>query len=188
MQLARDEDAARVVECLRYFVQQLRVSSHTAERELGVSGAQSFILRQIAVEPGCSIRRLSELTLTDPSSASVVVSRLVSRGLIEREQDLADSRRSVLSLTKRGRQLLAKAPEPYQMRLIAALRELPARKLRLLRVVLVELLNQAGPLPGPAPLFFEEEVKRTRSGRVKSPKNRVAARSRRNDDTRSPAP
>jgi DNA-binding MarR family transcriptional regulator len=171
MQLARDEDAARVVECLRYFVQQLRVSSHKAERELGVSGAQSFILRQIAAEPGCSIRRLSELTLTDASSASVVVSRLVSKGLIEREQDLVDSRRSVLSLTKRGRQLLAKAPEPYQMRLIAGLRRLPARQLRLLRVVLVKLLNEAGPLPGPAPLFFEEEVKRTRSVRVKSPKN-----------------
>lgn len=46
--------------------------------------------------------RLSELTGSDPRMTSEVVRRLVAKGLVEREQDPADSRAKVLAVTPSG--------------------------------------------------------------------------------------
>jgi DNA-binding MarR family transcriptional regulator len=156
MQLSQADEAAAVVDGLRRLVNGLRVSAHAAERELGLSGAQLFVLRELAAEPGCSIRRLSERTLTDPSSVSVVVARLVARKLVSRRRDPEDARRSALAVSSRGLAVLRRAPEPYQLRLIAALHALPLTRLRQFRVVLVTIVRELGLTRGAAPLFFEE--------------------------------
>jgi DNA-binding MarR family transcriptional regulator len=155
-----DDDAARVLDSLRRIVRALRVTAHTVERELGISGAQLFVLRELAEEPGISIRRLSERTLTDPSSVSVVAARLVKRGFVARHQDTADARRGVLSLTLRGERLLTRAHEPFQARLVRALRSLPRRSLRRLNADLVAVVHRVGAAEGAAPMFFDEEPKR----------------------------
>ncbi len=145
-----------VADGLRWIVHGLRVTGHAVERDLGVSGAQLFVLRELAAEPGVSIRRLSERTLTDPSSVSVVVARLVERGLVDQKRDPRDARRSVLQLSSRGRALLKKAPEPYQARLIAALRTLPPQSLRHFRKALGQVLAALGVEAGAPPMFFDE--------------------------------
>ena len=61
-----------------------------------MTGAQLFVLRELSLEPGASIRRLSERTLTDPSSVSVIVARLVEHGYVTRAVDEADRRRTAL--------------------------------------------------------------------------------------------
>ncbi|MDF2694195.1 MAG: MarR family transcriptional regulator [Labilithrix sp.] len=166
MQSADTDETAVVVDCLRRLVHSLRVSSHTAERDLGVTGAQLFVLRELAAEPGVSIRRLSERTLTDASSVSVVVARLVENGLVIRRSDEHDARRSVLVVSRRGKTLLARAPAPYQEQLIAALREMPSQRVRSLGRMLSELVETLEPARGSAPLFFEESPKkRARSRR-----------------------
>jgi DNA-binding MarR family transcriptional regulator len=158
--LTRDDEAAQAADDLRRLVRALRVGSHTVERELGITGAQLFVLRELAAGPGMSLRRLSERTLTDPSSVSVVVARLVAQQLVSRSSDPTDARRSVLSLTERGRALLTRAPEPVQARLIAAMRALPRTRLRQLGVVLGELVLAIGAAEGAAPMFFDEEPRR----------------------------
>lgn len=167
MQLDHDDEAAAVVDSLRRVVHGLRVSAHVAENRLGVSGAQLFVLAELAAEPGCSIRRLSERTLTDPSSVSVVVSRLVKGGLVSRRTDPKDARASILTVTPRGRSVLRRAPEPYQARLIAGLRSISPQKLRQVRVALAELVQALGVARGAAPLFFEERPER----RARKPRN-----------------
>jgi DNA-binding MarR family transcriptional regulator len=139
------------------------------ERELGVSGAQLFVLRELAAEPGASIRRLSERTLTDPSSVSVVVSRLVERGFVTRRRAEDDARRSVLEVSRRGASLLSRAPEPFQTRLIAGLRQIPHSRLEQFRGVLSEIVRSLDIEAGAAPLFFEKTSHRgkVRSVRVK---------------------
>ena len=155
MQLA--DDASLVVDALRRIVHELRVTTHRAEDEVGLSGAQLFVLRELAAEPGISIRRLSQRTLTDPSSVSVVVARLVERGFITRKSDASDARRSVLAVSAKGRALLTRAPEPFQARLFAALRELPAARLREIRLGLAHVIETtAVASDGTAPPFFEE--------------------------------
>ena len=140
---------------LRRLVHGIRTASYTAERSCGVTGAQLFVLRELAQEPGASIRRLSERTMTDPSSVSVIAARLVERGLVARRSDAADRRKSALVLTRKGRMLLARAPEPYQARIIGVLHELPKADLGMLRAALGRLSDSLG-LGDAAPLFFEE--------------------------------
>jgi len=152
--------AARALDNLRRLVRALRVSSHAIERRATVTGAQLFVLRELAAEPDISIRRLATRTLTDPSSVSVVVARLVERGLVARRRDPADGRRVVLSLTRRGRALLARAPEPVQVRLVAAIRALPADRLRPFDQVLAQLVRAIGAEQGAPPMFFNDEPRR----------------------------
>jgi DNA-binding MarR family transcriptional regulator len=161
-------DEALVVDSLRWIVHGLRVTSHETSRDLGLSGAQLFVLRELAAEPGMSIRRLSERTLTDPSSVSVVVARLVERGFVARRTDPNDARRTVLSLAARGVRLVEKAAPPYQVRLIEALRTLPAARLRQLRLTLTEIVRSLGDGATPAPMFFASDEGKKRSVRAKS--------------------
>jgi DNA-binding MarR family transcriptional regulator len=154
------DDAAQVLDSLRRIVRGLRATAHRVERDLGISGAQLFVLREVAAEPGLSIRRLSERTLTDPSSVSVVVARLVERGLITRRRDRADGRASALSLTARGKTLLRRAPEPFQARLVRALQALPRARLRRLNADLGEVVREVRVVGGVPPMFFDEEPRR----------------------------
>lgn len=141
---------------LRRLVHGIRTASYAAEQSWGITGAQLFVLRELSQEPGASIRRLSERTMTDASSVSVIVARLVDAGLVARALDLADRRKSVLTLTPRGTELLAGAPEPYQTRLIGVLRDLPDADLSVLQRCLARISDSLGLDPAGTPLFFEE--------------------------------
>ena len=159
--------AGRALDNLRRLVRALRVSSHAIERQAAVTGAQLFVLRELDAEPDISIRQLAARTLTDPSSVSVVAARLVDRGLVARRRDPSDRRRVVLSLTRRGRSLLARAPEPVQVRLVAALRALPPAQLGPFERVLAGLVRAIDAGGGAPPMFFDEEprARRQRNGR-----------------------
>jgi DNA-binding MarR family transcriptional regulator len=162
----RGDDPARILDSLRRIVRELRATGHLVERNLGISGAQLFVLRELAEEPGMCIRRLSERTLTDPSSVSVVVARLVKRGLIARRRDRADARRSALSLTSRGRALLRRAPKPFQTHLVRTLRSLSRARLRRLNADLAEVVRGLGLGDRTPPMFFDEEPRRRVRGRA----------------------
>jgi DNA-binding MarR family transcriptional regulator len=69
-----------VLDSLRRIVQVLRESSRRAERQLGISGAQLFVLEKLAEAPSQSLNELAERTHTHQSSVSTVVARLVKRG------------------------------------------------------------------------------------------------------------
>jgi DNA-binding MarR family transcriptional regulator len=162
---ARDREAAQVLDSLRRLVRELRVGSHSVERELGIGGAQLFVLREIAAEPRCSIGRLAERTLTDQSSVSVVAARLVERGFVARERDARDARRSALTLTPLGDRLLARAGVPFQVRLVRALRTLPHARLSRLGNDLSFVVEAVGADTGEAPMFFDDEPKKRRPRR-----------------------
>ena len=161
-------DPIRVVlDCVRRIVRALRESSREAERKVGVSGAQLFVLQQLAAGPARSVSELAERTLTHQSSVSVVVQRLAEAGLIARRPSRTDRRRTDLHLTRRGRALLASAPPLLQDRLIEAVRELPpGRRLRLASG-LAEVIDRMQLPGGAAPMFYEDRRHR-RIGRSRA--------------------
>jgi DNA-binding MarR family transcriptional regulator len=163
----------RVVNSLRRIVQAIRLSSSTVHDTLGITGAQLFVLQQLAGRPGASLGQLAELTLTDQSSVSVVVSRLVRAGHVERRVSATDARRSELTLTERGRALLRRAPEPAQLRLVAALRTVSPGQLRVAASVLDRVSRQLTPAREPAPMFFEPPASSAgkRRGRTSRPRS-----------------
>jgi DNA-binding MarR family transcriptional regulator len=149
-------DLRQIMDDLRHIVRALRVSSRGTEKRLGISGAQLFVLQRLAEARPVSLGQLAERTHTDPSSVSVVVSRLVQRGLVLRAPSEEDARRAEVRLTSRGRALAKRAPEALQSRLVEALAGLPRETRRGLADGLAALV--AGMKIGGSPrMFFEDD-------------------------------
>jgi DNA-binding MarR family transcriptional regulator len=146
-----------VLDAIRRIVQALRVSARRAERDVGLTAAQLFVLHRLADGGGpLSVNELAARTFTHQSTVSVVVQRLVDRGLVARERSSTDGRRAELTLTPAGRTLLRKAPAAAQERLIAALDAMPAARRAALAGTLEALVSAMGLDAQPPGLFFEE--------------------------------
>ncbi|HEU4630341.1 MAG TPA: MarR family winged helix-turn-helix transcriptional regulator [Gemmatimonadaceae bacterium] len=125
-----DPSIGLALDALRQIQQELRVANRAVERELGLSGAQLFVLEELARAPADSLNELAARTVTRHNSVSGVVSRLVAAELVARQVGADDARRTQLGVTAAARRLLAKAPPSAQARLLAALRTLPAAQRR----------------------------------------------------------
>jgi DNA-binding MarR family transcriptional regulator len=167
-----DEQLERVVNSLRRIIQAIRLSASAVHDALGITGAQLFVLQQLAERPGASLREVAERTLTDQSSVSVVVSRLVDAGHVARRVSAADGRRTELTLTDAGRALLRRAPRLAQTRLVAALRAVPTAQLRVTARVLEAAARSVDPSRSgrSAPMFFEPPAGKRRGGTRKGPR------------------
>lgn len=150
-------DSQRILDSIRRLVRLLRVSDRQAQAELGVSGAQLFVLTELGKTPALSLNELAARTLTDQSSVSVVVTRLVAAGLVTRDRDGRDARRLVLHLTRSGRALLQKAPPVAQPRLLAVFDRLPESERKRFADTFEEIVTSVGAEEGPAPMFFEDD-------------------------------
>ncbi len=150
------DSSAHVMNSIRRLVRALRLFDREAERRIGLSGAQVFILRNLSTGEGISINELAARTCTDQSSVSVVVQKLVDRKLVRRSRADADKRRVELTITPAGRQRLESAPTTAQERMISALHEMPATTRRQLATHLHELVRNLGLDQEPATLFFED--------------------------------
>jgi DNA-binding MarR family transcriptional regulator len=60
-----------VLDAVRRIVQALRESSRQAERQVGLSGAQLFVLQKLAESPASSVNELAARTHTHQSSVSL---------------------------------------------------------------------------------------------------------------------
>jgi len=174
--VAAGEDAKAVLDAFRRIVRDLRVSSRLAERTAGLTAAQLFVLEKLAEQEheggargsgrgrgrgnggdeGISLNELAERTLTHQSSVSVVVQRLVTRGLVRRRTSPRDARRIELSLTPAGRNVLRKSPEVTQHRLLKAFGAMPRGDRRRLANLMEELVRRMGLADEPAMMMEDE--------------------------------
>jgi DNA-binding MarR family transcriptional regulator len=145
----------RAMDGLRRVVRALSTSARGVTSRGGVSGAQLFILRQIAGAPSLSVRELAEKTLAGQSKVSEVVARLVERGLVARVASAADARRAELTLTPRGKRLIAGTEPTAQERLAAGLAALPRARRLALANALDAWLDAAGLSEVAPAMFFE---------------------------------
>jgi DNA-binding MarR family transcriptional regulator len=162
----RDSETRVVLDNLRLLVRALRVSARAAEKAVGVSGAQLFVLQTLHEAHVASIGELALLTHTDQSSVSVVVARLTRRGFVARTESKADGRRVEVRLTATGRSLLRRSPASTQTRLVAGVKKLPRATRQQLGAALGELAQMTG-ISGEPQMFFEDEP-RLRKGRAKN--------------------
>jgi DNA-binding MarR family transcriptional regulator len=78
---------------------------------LGLSGRQYMVLAVLTSDEPSSQLELARLCGLLPAQIVPVVDELERRGLVERQRDEADRRRSVVRPTPQGRALLARADE-----------------------------------------------------------------------------
>ena len=109
--------ANRAMAALREVIRAFNVATKNLERRLGLSGSQLETLEILKENPGLSPSDVACRTATDQSTASVVVKRLADAGYVERRQHDGDRRRTHLTLTPKGEQLLENAPPSVPSRL-----------------------------------------------------------------------
>jgi DNA-binding MarR family transcriptional regulator len=158
-------DTRVVLDAVRRIFQALHESSRWAEKHLGLTGAQLFVLHQLADSPCLSLNELAARTHTHQSSVSTVVARLVERGLVVRGPSERDARRVELRLSPEGRRMIRRAPDLPQQRLIQGIERLPATRRRALAASLDALTNAMAVSDRNAVMFFDDERRRRRARR-----------------------
>lgn len=149
---------AQILDEIRRLVRFLRVSARSAEKQLGISGAQLFVLQTLAQsdEP-LSVNDLAEHTRTHQSSVSVVVRKLVNQKLIRRARARTDGRQLDLTLSPNAKALLQRSPNSAQHQLIKALEGLKPRDQQSLANLLGRVNGKLGLDRQNPPLLFEDE-------------------------------
>ena len=147
---------ADVADALRRIVRALHRSHRVAEQRWDLSAAQLLVLQRLAEAPSLSVNELADRTFTHQSTVSVVVGRLVTRGLVRRNRANDDARRAELALTASGRALLHRAMTSALTQLIDALDAMPTTSLRSIGTGLTRVVDALGMTDEPAGMFFEE--------------------------------
>ena len=114
----REPELARALNAVRRLVRGLRSAAEAVERELSVSAAQLFVLRELDQVPDQSVKDLAAVTMTTHSTVSQVVGQLIAKGLVTRTPDASDGRRAVLRVTRPGAALVKRSPKVIQADLI----------------------------------------------------------------------
>ncbi|HET9135365.1 MAG TPA: MarR family transcriptional regulator [Candidatus Kapabacteria bacterium] len=162
-------ETRNILNAIRRLVQTIRIASRDSEKNVGLSAAQLFVLRKLNEEGDLSLNDLADATLTHQSSVSVVVTKLVERGLIKRTRSNIDGRQLVLNVTVKGQALLRKAPKPAQDGLIVGIEMLDSKSRKDLDRSLARLVDILHlPIDKPAPMLFDGSI-----GNNKKNKRRV---------------
>jgi len=127
-----DPHAAQAVAVLgqfRLIFKSVRKHFRSVEESAGVSGAQLWVLSEVAKKPGLRVTELARAMSIHQSTASNLIERLEREGHIERRRDPADQRVVRLFLTPAARRAVAKAPGPPEGVLPDALKRLSTEDL-----------------------------------------------------------
>jgi DNA-binding MarR family transcriptional regulator len=160
---------------LRTLVSALSHSARAVERSTGITNAQLFLLQQLAEVDTLSVNDLAGRARTQQSTVSIVVARLVRAGLAAKRKSAADGRIAVISLTPKGRRLLAHAPAPPTAALFSAIEKLSERDIRSLSGGLRALVSALDLSPPEVTMLFEHAPTR-RSSTIRP--SRTATRSK----------
>lgn len=92
----------------------LERASRRMDKELGLTAQQRFMLRCIGRFPGITPGDVARVLHLNPGTVSSTVRRLENKGLVRRRKDAADTRRTTLGLTHKGRELDVPAAETVE--------------------------------------------------------------------------
>lgn len=153
-------DNQAIMDCIRQIVHALEVGSRAAQKDVGLSGAQLFVLQTLAAGGAMSVNELAARSHTHQSSVSVVVSRLVHSKLVKRRTADADKRRVEVAVTEAGNRALKSSFITPQERLIEALDHFKSQRVKMLRTLLQEWVSLSGMDWNKSPMFFEPAGKK----------------------------
>lgn len=119
---------------------------HTSaiEKRCGVNGGQLWIMAELKETPDLRIGALAKRLAANQTTISNLVEDLARKGLIERANDPADLRATMIKLTATGSKVLAKAPQPPRGVLPEALAQLDKKTIDQLNKslqILIEKMN-----------------------------------------------
>ena len=112
------------MQSLRRIFKAIEDYSHEVSSSFGITGPQLWALKTISQSTRLTIGHLSEKMYLHPSTVTGVIDRLEGKGLVKRSRDSIDRRVVTLDLTTDGKELVKRAPNPVQGKMIYGLRKL----------------------------------------------------------------
>lgn len=134
-----------VLALFRVVFKSVRRHYQSVERRAGVRGAQLWALAQIAEQPGLRVGELARALAIHQSTASNLLRDLERAALVTRERTPEDQRTVRLRATRRGQEVLKRAPKPLIGVLQQALSDLPADHLDALQADLERVVAALRP-------------------------------------------
>jgi len=129
--MSGEQCAGEILDVVPLIMHQIRTEMRS-HRGAGLSVPQFRVLTFLGNHPGASLSDAADHHGLTLPSMSVMVESLVSRGLVIRESSSADRRRIILTLSARGRILLAQARRATRARLSECLEGIsPAKRARI---------------------------------------------------------
>ena len=148
---------------LRRIVRLFRLADREAEGQYGLSAAQLFVLHVLWQEPASSLADVAARTLTDQSSVSTVVAKLVDKKLVTKKP-ATDRRRTELRLTAKGEHIVRTAPRLPQVIAMDVIAAMPPKQRELLVRSFETFASAIGANEmAPRMLFEDEPSRRSRS-------------------------
>jgi DNA-binding MarR family transcriptional regulator len=161
----RQPDLSRALNAVRRMVRGLRSAAEAVERELSISAAQLFVLRELGQVPDQSVKDLAAVTMTTHSTVSQVVGQLITKGLVTRTPDPTDGRRAVLRLTRPGAKLVSRSKRVIQTDLIEGFDALGKSDQQALANGLERWLDASGLARTPSRMLFDKPLLDKRGSR-----------------------
>lgn len=115
--MANSQNSARhrdVLVSLRRIIRAIDLHSRSLSQRFGLTGPQLIILEALVERGECSVSELSNAISLSMATVTGILSRLESRGLIERRRDDTDRRKVLVHATPACDEILIKAPTPLQ--------------------------------------------------------------------------
>lgn len=140
---ARDAALASSVRAIHRIFKGVDTASRRLLKDFGVTGPQLWALRTIRGARGLTTGELADRLYLHISTVSVLLDRLERNRWVERRRGAEDRRVVRLVVTRKGRAVIARAPEPPRSVVLRGLRTLDGRALgemsrsmdRLLRIM-----------------------------------------------------
>ncbi|HEU4587848.1 MAG TPA: MarR family transcriptional regulator [Gemmatimonadales bacterium] len=151
------EDVHGIVQGLRRIVKALELYSRAVHGRFGLTGPQLWAIKTLGRDGPLPVSHLADALAVHQASASILVSRLVARGLVQRVRSTQDRRVVLLSLTPAGRQVAAQAPEAAQGRLLHGLLAMSAQEVRAIRASVDRLVAAMEAEDVAATFFFADD-------------------------------
>ncbi len=99
---------------LRKITQAIDLHSKYLLKTVGITSPQLVILNELSHYESLSVSELSRSVSLSQGTVTEILSRLLKKNLVSKRKSDQDKRRSLISLTDEGKQLLLEAPSPLQ--------------------------------------------------------------------------
>lgn len=152
------EQVAEIVDNIRRVFQVINEQSQKVKRETGLTGPQLWTIKTISASAPINVKDLAQRIYLHPATVVGILNRLEESGLVQRLRSNEDRRVVTVELTRKGKQLVAKAPEVIQGMLVSGLEKLSEKKRNKIDDGLTELVKMLGIETIPPQLLLSPEV------------------------------
>lgn len=150
-----------IINNLRRVFQVVNEQSKKAEHETGLTGPQLWAIRTIAQEAPIMVSEIARRMYLHPATVVGILDRLEKHGFIVRVRSTEDRRVVKVELTRKGRDLVKKAPEVAQGLLVSGLEKLGVKKLQNISAGLDQMVDILGAQNLPPRLILSPEVNKS---------------------------